>query len=71
MYGIYANIKGYIDGIHVTIYSSTMDPLGYSTIIIVPNSFPANMPIVSLFTYVTSVHDWAPSHVCCPLVFAV
>ena len=26
--GIYANIKGYIDGIHVTIYSSTMDPMG-------------------------------------------
>ena len=24
--GIYANIKGYIDDIHVTIYSSTMDP---------------------------------------------
>ena len=30
MYGIYANIYlGYIDGIHVTIYSSTMDPMGY------------------------------------------
>ena len=31
--GIYANIWGilwYIDGIHVTIYSSTMDPLGYA-----------------------------------------
>jgi hypothetical protein len=25
---IYANIKGYIDGINVTIYSSTMDPMG-------------------------------------------
>ena len=28
--GIYTNIDwGYIDGIHVTIYSSTMDPMGY------------------------------------------
>ena len=27
MYGIYTNI-GYIDGLHVTIYSSTMDPMG-------------------------------------------
>ena len=27
--GIYTNIGwGYIDGIHVTIYSSTMDPMG-------------------------------------------
>ena len=30
MYGIFANIGGYIDGIHVSIYSSTMDPLGDS-----------------------------------------
>ena len=29
--GIYANIKGYIHGIHVTIYSSTMDPMGMKT----------------------------------------
>ena len=28
MYGIYANIGGNIDGIHVTIYTSTMDPMG-------------------------------------------
>ena len=27
--GIYANIWGIFDGIHVTIYSSTMDPMGY------------------------------------------
>ena len=26
---MYANIGGYIDGIHATIYSSTMDPMGY------------------------------------------
>ena len=25
---VYANIGGIIDGIHVTIYSSTMDPMG-------------------------------------------
>ena len=33
--GIYANIWGilwYIDGIHVTIYSSTMDPLGFGNV---------------------------------------
>ena len=24
--------RGYIDGIHVTIYSSTMDPMGYDTL---------------------------------------
>ena len=28
MYGIYANIGDMFDGIHVTIYSSTMDPMG-------------------------------------------
>ena len=27
--GIYANIGGYIDGIHVTMNSSTMDPMGW------------------------------------------
>ena len=33
--GIYANIWGilwYIDGIHVTIYSSTMDPMGFGNV---------------------------------------
>ena len=31
--GIYANEKGvFVDGIHVTIYSSTMDPMGYMKI---------------------------------------
>jgi hypothetical protein len=31
IYIIYADIKGvFVDGIHVTIYSSTMDPMGYT-----------------------------------------
>ena len=31
IYNIYADIKGvFVDGIHVTIYSSTMDPMGYT-----------------------------------------
>ena len=28
---VYMLTLGYIDGIHVTIYSSTMDPMGYGS----------------------------------------
>ena len=31
---VYMLTFGYIDGIHVTIYSSTMDPMGHEIIII-------------------------------------
>ena len=44
--GIYANIKGvYIDGIHVAIYSSTMDPMGYIYIEFTYPSISYNNPL--------------------------
>jgi hypothetical protein len=44
MYGIYANIGGYIDG-NVTIYSSTMDPMGDEWIV------PLDLDMVTLVAF--------------------
>ena len=67
MDGIYANIKGVILMVNVTIYSSTMDPMGYLTTILfffpvpLPNPTATRIPILrrgSRWTIVTNCHGW-------------
>ena len=45
MYGIYANIWGILM-VNVTIYSSTMDPMGYSYITYITHKFHQHFSVV-------------------------